>query len=115
MNVSVEFPGAVNSKFTTNMDFARPSQKVAMPTYRVLGQDGTIVDKDKDPPDIGEAELIKMYKDMVTGLFVNLRSNQSTDRISEHHGLDHVRCPEARQSQLLYGTTRWTTCAKCSD
>lgn len=69
---SVLFPGAVNSKFTTTLDFERPTQKKAMPTYRILDQDGAIVDKDRDPPDISDAELLKMYKDMVTVSIMDL-------------------------------------------
>lgn len=38
-----------------------------MPTYRILDQDGVIVDKDREPPDISDEEVIKMYKDMVSG------------------------------------------------
>jgi len=37
-----------------------------MPTYRILDQEGVIVDKDRQPPDISSEELVKMYKDMVT-------------------------------------------------
>lgn len=62
----VRFPGAVDSKFTTNMSFVRPSQLDAIPTYRILDQDGVIVDKDRDPPSVPDAELLKMYTDMVT-------------------------------------------------
>ncbi|GAB7338095.1 hypothetical protein MBLNU457_4458t1 [Dothideomycetes sp. NU457] len=48
------------------MSFVRPSQLDAIPTYRILDQDGVIVDKDRDPPSISDAELLKMYTDMVT-------------------------------------------------
>jgi 2-oxoisovalerate dehydrogenase E1 component alpha subunit len=37
-----------------------------MPTYRVLDQDGVVVDKQAKSPDISDEEVIKMYKDMVT-------------------------------------------------
>lgn len=37
-----------------------------MPTYRILDQDGVIVDKDREPPSISDEEVIRMYKDMVT-------------------------------------------------
>ncbi|KAK4997830.1 hypothetical protein LTR60_007717, partial [Cryomyces antarcticus] len=37
-----------------------------MPTYRVLDQDGVIVDNDKEPPNVSEEEVFKMYKDMLT-------------------------------------------------
>ncbi|KAK5171674.1 hypothetical protein LTR04_007107 [Oleoguttula sp. CCFEE 6159] len=63
---NVHFPGAVNSRFTTSLKFAQPSQQDAMPTYRVLDQDGVIVDNDKEPPNVSEEEVFKMYKDMLT-------------------------------------------------
>lgn len=37
-----------------------------MPTFRVLDQDGQIVDKNQPQADISEQELLKLYKDMVT-------------------------------------------------
>lgn len=64
--VRVHFPGAVNSKFTTTLAFSSPAEKDAMPTYRVLDQEGAIVDKSRPPPEISEEELVKMYTDMVT-------------------------------------------------
>lgn len=62
----VRFPGAIDSKFTTNLDFTRPSNKKAMPTYRILDQDGVVVDKSREPSDISNDHLIKMYKDMLS-------------------------------------------------
>ncbi len=64
---SVNFPGAVNSKFTTNLSFARPDTLPAMPTYRVMDSDGVIVDKSRKPTDIGNKEVIGWYKNMLTG------------------------------------------------
>lgn len=37
-----------------------------MPTYRILDQEGKIVDKSKSPPGVSTELLLKMYKDMVT-------------------------------------------------
>lgn len=37
-----------------------------MPTYRIMDQDGAIVDKDRGEPDISNEELLKWYKDMLT-------------------------------------------------
>lgn len=36
-----------------------------MPTYRILDQEGVIVDKDRQPLDISSDELLKLYRDMV--------------------------------------------------
>ena len=62
----MHFPGAVNSKFTTKLSFARATEEDAMPTYRVLNQDGTVVDNDAEAPNITDEEAIRLYKDMVT-------------------------------------------------
>ncbi|OTA34071.1 hypothetical protein BTJ68_05895 [Hortaea werneckii EXF-2000] len=63
---SVHFPGAVNSSFTSALSFTRPSEKDAMPTFRILDQDGEIVDQSQNHPETSKEELLKMYKDMVT-------------------------------------------------
>ncbi|KAI7022156.1 hypothetical protein KC366_g13107 [Hortaea werneckii] len=62
----VHFPGAVNSSFTSALSFTRPSEKDAMPTFRILDQDGEIVDQSQNHPETSKEELLKMYKDMVT-------------------------------------------------
>ncbi|KAI7652517.1 thiamine diphosphate-binding protein [Hortaea werneckii] len=62
----VHFPGAVNSSFTSALSFTRPNEKDAMPTFRILDQDGVIVDQSHNHPETSKEELLKMYKDMVT-------------------------------------------------
>ena len=49
------------------MDFQRPSTHPTIPTYRVMDSDGVIVDKDRQPIDVSHEEVLKWYKDMVTG------------------------------------------------
>lgn len=66
MITSVHFPGAVNSKFTTNLSFSNPTTHLAMPTYRVMDQDGSIVDKDRDPPPVSDTDVLRWYKNMLT-------------------------------------------------
>jgi 2-oxoisovalerate dehydrogenase E1 component alpha subunit len=61
----VQFPGAVNSQFTTGLKFSRASEDDAMPTYRILDQEGRIVDSAQQPPDISDFEALRLYKDMV--------------------------------------------------
>lgn len=63
----VRFPGAVNSKFTTEMTFTRPSNISAIPTYRVMDSDGRIVDPSRGPPDVSDEEILTWYKNMLTG------------------------------------------------
>ncbi|PGH08174.1 2-oxoisovalerate dehydrogenase E1 component, alpha subunit [Blastomyces parvus] len=63
---SVRFPGAIDSKFTTNMSFITPSENAAIPTYRVMDSDGVIVDKTRGAPDVTAEEVITWYKNMLT-------------------------------------------------
>ncbi|KAF9890231.1 hypothetical protein FE257_006143 [Aspergillus nanangensis] len=64
----VQFPGAVNSKFTTDMAFINPSQLPSIPTYRILDSNGVLVDKDRGPPDVPKEEIVTWYKNMLTAL-----------------------------------------------
>ncbi|KAI9874256.1 MAG: hypothetical protein M1830_009951, partial [Pleopsidium flavum] len=107
---SVHFPGAVNSKFTTNLSFERPSTHPAIPTYRVMDSDGAIVDETRAPEDVSDHEVLKWYKNMLTGILDMTQIRQwvgltDMDRkgFSEYHGLDHVRCTETGATELLYG------------
>lgn len=60
----VSFPGAVKSAFTSSLKFETPGDYPAVPTYRVVDQNGAIVD-DAFVPDLDEAQIVKLYKDMV--------------------------------------------------
>ena len=64
---SVRFPGAVDSKFTTNMSFVVPSAHPAISTYRVMDSDGVIVDKSRGAPDVEGDEIVGWYKNMLSG------------------------------------------------
>lgn len=66
MPYSIQFPGAVNSKFTTDLRFHNPHEQTAMPTYRILDQSGNVVDKSRGEIDISDEEVLKMYTDMLT-------------------------------------------------
>ncbi|KAI1649392.1 thiamine diphosphate-binding protein [Daldinia loculata] len=61
----VSFPGAVKSAFTSDLKFVVPSDYPALATYRVVDQDGNIVD-DSFKPDLSDEEVIKLYRDMLT-------------------------------------------------
>ena len=69
---SVSFPGALRSKFTTTLSFDDPSTRPAMPTYRVMDQDGTIVDTTRQPLDIPPHDILKLYRDMLTVSIMDL-------------------------------------------
>lgn len=64
----VHFPGAVNSKFTTKLSFEHPSTHPAMPTYRVMDSDGVVVDESRKPSGISNEEIVKWYRNMLTGM-----------------------------------------------
>ncbi|EEY21799.1 2-oxoisovalerate dehydrogenase subunit alpha [Verticillium alfalfae VaMs.102] len=60
----VSFPGAVKSAFTHTLKYETPSDYPALSTYRVVDQDGIVVDE-SFKPDLSDEEVIKLYKDMV--------------------------------------------------
>ncbi|KAF7511074.1 hypothetical protein GJ744_005305 [Endocarpon pusillum] len=62
----VHFPGAVNSKFTSEMIFQRPSTHPTIPTYRVMDSDGNIVDNTRDPQSAPDSEILNWYRNMLT-------------------------------------------------
>jgi 2-oxoisovalerate dehydrogenase E1 component alpha subunit len=68
-DISVHFPGAVNSKFTSKMDFIHPSEHPAIPTYRVMDSDGVVLVPEQEP-DIDIEEILTWYKNMVSGWFL---------------------------------------------
>jgi 2-oxoisovalerate dehydrogenase E1 component alpha subunit len=61
----VSFPGAVKSAFTSNLKFALSSESPALPTYRVVDQDGNIVDQ-TFKQDLSDEEVVKLYRTMLT-------------------------------------------------
>ncbi|KAI8635642.1 2-oxoisovalerate dehydrogenase alpha subunit [Xylariaceae sp. FL1651] len=61
----VSFPGAVKSAFTSDLKFALPSDHPALPTYRVVDQDGNIVDQ-SFKQDLSDEEVVQLYKKMLT-------------------------------------------------
>ena len=63
----VRFPGAVNSKFTTEMAFLNPSESSHIPTYRVMDSDGVLVDKDRKLLNASNEEILTWYKNMLSG------------------------------------------------
>ncbi|KGO41060.1 Dehydrogenase, E1 component [Penicillium expansum] len=63
---SVRFPGAVNSKFTSEMAFLKASDLPAIPTYRVMDSDGYQVDKTRPAPDVTNEEVLSWYKNMLS-------------------------------------------------
>lgn len=77
----VHFPGAINSKFTTEMSFLKASDLPAIPTYRVIDSDGELVDKSRGPPDVSEEEVLKWYMNMLTG---------QSDRAPRKYKADHA-------------------------
>ena len=63
----MHFPGAVNSKFTTDLSFQHPSMHPTIPTYRIMDSDGIIVDEERAPKDVDRKQAVKLYTDMLTG------------------------------------------------
>lgn len=67
----VSFPGAVKSAFTDTLDFHLSAESPAMPTYRVVDQDGSIVDE-SFKPDISDDEIVQLYKTMLSVSIMDL-------------------------------------------
>ncbi|KAL3473393.1 thiamine diphosphate-binding protein [Aspergillus californicus] len=63
---SVRFPGAVNSKFTTEMSFINPQSMPSIPTYRVMDSDGVLVDNNRESLGVLDEEILGWYKNMLT-------------------------------------------------
>ncbi|TFA97618.1 2-oxoisovalerate dehydrogenase subunit alpha [Trichoderma ghanense] len=64
----VSFPGALKSSFTSTLKFETPASYTALPTYRVVDQNGQVVDPSFSP-DITDEAVVKLYKDM---LFISI-------------------------------------------
>lgn len=60
----VLFPGALNSDFTSTLDFIQPAELKAISTYRVMNQYGDIIDEDIGVETTDEEALV-LYKNMV--------------------------------------------------
>lgn len=61
----VLFPGALNSEFTSTLEFIQPSEtKGAISTYRCLNQYGEIIDQSVGA-DTTDEEALQLYKNMV--------------------------------------------------
>lgn len=59
----------MNSKFTTDMAFMKPSDMPYIPTYRVMDSDGALVGTDKKRPvDVSNEEILTWYKNMLIGV-----------------------------------------------
>lgn len=62
--IRVLFPGALNSEFTNTLEFLRPANRKAIPTYRVLDQQGQVLDKETGV-DTDDEEAVVLYRNMV--------------------------------------------------
>jgi 2-oxoisovalerate dehydrogenase E1 component alpha subunit len=60
----VSFPGAVRSAFTGELKFAVASESPSLPTYRVVDQDGRIVDQ-SFTADLSDEEIVQLYRNML--------------------------------------------------
>lgn len=90
----VRFPGAVNSKFTTDMAFITPADLPHIPTYRVMDSDGELLDKSRERPvDVSDEKILTWYKNMMSGMFLSdpqICFWRGLMQYSQYHGCDHV-------------------------
>ncbi|CAD6563588.1 MAG: hypothetical protein ASARMPRED_000077 [Alectoria sarmentosa] len=78
----VHFPGAVNSKFTTQLAFEHPSTHPAMPTYRVMDSDGVVVDESRKPSGISDEEIVTCVSGLVSIMDLIMFDAQRQGRLS---------------------------------
>jgi 2-oxoisovalerate dehydrogenase E1 component alpha subunit len=50
------------------MDFLSPSTLPRIPTYRVMSDDGTMEDPNREEPDVTDEQVLTWYKNMLTGM-----------------------------------------------
>ena len=87
----VLFPGALNSEFTSKLEFLQPSKsKDAISTYRCLNQYGEVIDK-KMGADTTDEEALELYKNMVKRKHLSLhRVDAYLTASSQRNGPPHV-------------------------
>ncbi|KAI5807952.1 thiamine diphosphate-binding protein [Peziza echinospora] len=80
---SINFPGALNSKFTSELKFKSPNDTPAITTYRLMDTDGVVIDKANEPV-VDKEKAVKMYRDMVAVSIMDLimYDSQRQGRIS---------------------------------
>jgi 2-oxoisovalerate dehydrogenase E1 component alpha subunit len=61
--LSVRFPGAVDSKFTSALTFEHPSTYPAIPTYRAMSPEGEIIDPAFTPA--SDETALAIYENML--------------------------------------------------
>lgn len=64
------FPGAIDSPFSSNMEWIVPAEHPRIPTFRILNIDNKIEDASLLTSEIPKDEIVRWYKNMVTGTFV---------------------------------------------
>ena len=60
----VSFPGALKSAFTSQLKYETPEENKALPTYRIVDQNGVVVDSSFQP-DISPEEVVALYRNML--------------------------------------------------
>lgn len=61
------FPGAVNSRLTSKMNFLKPAEVAPIATYHVMDAESSVADSTREPPDVTDEQVLGWYKNMVTG------------------------------------------------
>jgi 2-oxoisovalerate dehydrogenase E1 component alpha subunit len=69
------FPGAIESRLVTTMDFVTPSDFPIIPKYRVMNADGVMEDKTRARPDVTNEQVLTWYRNMLVGKAIRPRSN----------------------------------------
>ncbi|KAJ6017892.1 thiamine diphosphate-binding protein, partial [Penicillium sp. IBT 35674x] len=81
------FPGAVDSPFSSKMEWIIPAEHTRIPTFRILNMQNKIENPALLTSNIPKDEILQWYKNMVTGIFfraVNIMDSIMFD--AQRHG-----------------------------
>src|SRR5690606_26967866 len=79
----VNFPGALSSKFTSDLTFHAHTDVPSLPTFRIIDNDGKVISPEYAPK-LSEEEALRIYKSMLgTSIFDQIMfDSQRQGRIS---------------------------------
>ncbi|KAJ6024481.1 hypothetical protein N7540_005278, partial [Penicillium herquei] len=93
------FPGAVNSRLTSKMDFLKPAEVAPIATYHVMKADSSVADPNRGPPDVTNEQVVEWYKNMIT---VNIMDNIMFE--AQRHGRLSFYMVSAGEEAIMIGS-----------
>lgn len=104
------------SEFSYDFSIKKPTER--LPTYRVMNEEGVVLNKEHLPKDLTSETLLKMYRTMITLKWVFFSSQLKVANfysISQYYGYDSLWCSKTRTNIILYDQLwrRRNACWKC--